>query len=1005
MPDQPAGRARPAGRRRHRPGPVDVEELFDLVRRAAPYASLPAQRLRRDARPAERPLPERRVRRAAAAHRLGPGHRDPHGPPGRPAARGHQRRHHPRPRPLRCLPGRRGHRRRVGELDEEMVYESRVGDVFALGATSWRIEDITHDRVLVTPAPGVPGRLPFWKGDALGRPAELGAAIGAFIRELAAIADAPSAVAAARGRAGRVRRRATSCAPRRAARGHQRAAQRPAPCWSSGSATSSATGGWSSTPPTARRCTRPWALAISARLARALRHRRPGDGLRRRHRAPDPRHRRRAARRRPGGLRPRRDRADIVTAEVGGSALFAVPVPRVRGPGAAAPPARPGSPLPAVAAAATLGAAARGRLEVPVASRSCWRRCASACRTSTTCPRWSACCARSSAARSASSTWRPTRPRPSRAPCSSGTSPQFVYEGDSPLAERRAAALCLDQGLLAELLGRAELRELLDPEVLAEVEAELQRLMPEPRARDAEGVADLLRLLGPLSTEEVARARSTAPTSTEWLASAPRRRRRVVRGPDRGPERWAAVEDVARLRDGLGVPSRPARPRRSPSRSRTRWATWSPASRAPTARSPRRDVAARLGLGVAVARHALQRLGRPGPGARRRVPARRHRARSGATPRCCATLRRRSLARLRKEVEPVDPAHARAGSCPRGSTSPAARRAARRRRRAVRVDQLAGCAGAGVAPWSRSCCPPACATTSPRCSTSSPPPARCSGPGTARCPAATAGSRCTWPTRRRSPCRTRRPDAGRAAPRACWKPWSRVAPGSSASSRTGSARRRPALSTALWGLVWAGRVTNDTLARCGPCVRSGDGEPPHRAGRRRAPDACRPAAARPTTAGRWSLLPERDTDPTRRAHAAAERAARPARRGHPRRRGQPSASPGGFAAVYKVLSAFEDSGRCRRGYFVEGLGAAQFGTAGAVDRLRTFSERPTTGDAKPVVALALAATDPANPYGAALPWPDASDGRATGPAARPAPWSCWSTAHWRSTSSAAAAPC
>src|SRR5690606_13805044 len=78
---------------------------------------------------------------------------------------------------------------RVGELDEEMVYESRVGDVFVLGASSWRIEDITPDRVLVSPAPGQPGKLPFWHGDALGRPAELGRALGSFTRELAGLPD------------------------------------------------------------------------------------------------------------------------------------------------------------------------------------------------------------------------------------------------------------------------------------------------------------------------------------------------------------------------------------------------------------------------------------------------------------------------------------------------------------------------------------------------------------------------------------------------------------------------------------------------------------------------------------------------------------------------------------------------------------------------------------------------------------------------------------------------
>ena len=154
------------------------------------------------------------------------------------------------------LVGGEGPGKRVGELDEEMVYESRVGDVFALGATSWRIEDITHDRVLVTPAPGVPGRLPFWKGDALGRPAELGAAVGAFTRELAALPEGQGG-AAGQGRGPRRLRRRQ---PRRPTSTSSSRPPRSCPatprCWSSGSATSSATGGWSCTPPTAPRCTR-----------------------------------------------------------------------------------------------------------------------------------------------------------------------------------------------------------------------------------------------------------------------------------------------------------------------------------------------------------------------------------------------------------------------------------------------------------------------------------------------------------------------------------------------------------------------------------------------------------------------------------------------------------------------------------------------------------------------------------------------------------------------------
>ena len=181
-----------------------------------------------------------------------------------------------------------------------------------------------------------------------------------------------------------------------------------------------------------------------------------------------------------------------------------------------------------------------------------------------------------------------------------------------------------------------------------------------------------------------------------------------------------------------------------------------------------------------------------------------------------------------------------------------------------------------------------------------------------------------------------------------------------------------AISAALWELVWAGRVGNDSLAPLR--ALTGGGRTTHRT-RRPAPRPGRVArTGPPETAGRWSVLPEIDHDPTRRAHATAERMLD--RHGVVIRGAVVSERPpGGFAAVYKVLSAFEDSGRCRRGYFVDGLGAAQFGTAGSVDRLRTFSDLPP--DAKPT-ARALAATDPANPYGAALPWPDSSGGHRPG---------------------------
>ncbi len=369
-----------------------VDDLLDLARRSASYTQLPRRRLRRDARPAERALPERRVRRAAAAHRLGPRHRAAHRPPGRPAARRHQRRHHPRPRAVRGVPRRaaraadRG--RRVGELDEEMVYESRVGDVFALGATSWRIEDITHDRVLVTPAPGIPGRLPFWKGDALGRPAELGEAIGAFTRELGSSPRERAATPPPRSAGSTPAPRPTSSATSTSRSRPPASCPATAPSWSRGSATSSATGGWSSTPRTARRCTRPWALAINARL----RERYGVDGQAIASddgiviRIPD------TDAEPPTGeviaFEPD-EIDDLVTQEVGGSALFASRFRECAARALLLPRRDPGrrSPLwqQRQRSAALLEVAASTRR-----SRSCSRRSASACRTSTTCPPWSA---------------------------------------------------------------------------------------------------------------------------------------------------------------------------------------------------------------------------------------------------------------------------------------------------------------------------------------------------------------------------------------------------------------------------------------------------------------------------------------------------------------------------------------------------------------------------------------------------------------------------------------
>ena len=553
-----------------------------------------------------------------------------------------------------------------------------------------------------------------------------------------------------------------------------------------------------------------------------------------------------------------------------------------------------------------------------------------------------------------------TQPSPYARSLLFGYVAQFVYEGDSPLAERRAAALSLDQGLLAELLGRAELRELLDPEVLEELEAELQRLAPDRRARDAEGVADLLRLLGPLTTEEVRQRCVDGADAGDWLAVLAEARR-VVEVRVAGEERWAGVEDVGRLRDGLGVPVPPGTPEAFTDPVDDPLADL--VARHARTHGPftSTDVAARLGLGEAVVRHTLQRLAAQG-----RVLDGEFRPAGSGTEWCDSEvlrrLRRRSLARLRQEIEPVEP--------PSLARFLSAWQHVDGRLRGVDgvltvVSQLAGC------PL------PASALESLVLA------ARVRDYEPALLDELTSAGEVLWAGHGTLPghdgwVSLHLADQAHLTlpePEALDHPagsrgelhqavLEALAPGGAWFFRqlqqaVGGATTDDALAGVLWDLVWSGRVGNDTLAPLRTLV---GGRGTHRQ-RRPGPRVVR--SGPPHTAGRWALLPGLDTDPTRRAHAAAERLLD--RHGVVTRGAvQSERTPGGFAAVYKVLAAFEDSGRCRRGYFVSGLGAAQFGTAGAVDRLRTFSE--VGPDDKPV-ATALAATDPANPYGAALPWP------------------------------------
>ncbi len=866
--------------------------------------------------------------------------------------------------------------RRVGELDEEMVYESRVGDVFALGATSWRIEDITHDRVLVTPAPGVPGRLPFWKGDALGRPAELGEAIGAFTRELGSSSrESAVAVAEARGLdpwaadnlVGYVHEQveATGVLPSDRTLVVEKFRDE--------------LGDWRLVvhSPYGTPVHAPWALAINARLrerygidGQAIAS---DDGIV--IRIPD------TDAEPPTGeviaFEPD-EIDDLVTQEVGGSALFASRFRECAARALLLPRRDPGrrSPLwqQRQRSAALLEVASKYP-SFPIvleAVRECLQDVYDL-------PALVGLMRRVQRREVGIHDVDTHQPSPYARSLLFGYVAQFVYEGDSPIAERRAAALALDQGLLAELLGRAELRELLDPEVLAEIEATLQRTHAERRVRDAEGVADLLRWLGPLTTDEVVARSVEGGAATDWLAAlADARRAVVVRMA--GEERWAAIEDVGRLRDGLGVPVPPGVPDAftdpvdDPLADLVgRFArTHGPFTVA--------DVSTRLGLGAAVARQTLQRLGGQG-----RVLEGEFRPSGSGAEWCDAEvlrmLRRRSLARLRQEVEPVEPAAMGRFLLAWQHVN----RPQRGRPRGVDgllqvVDQLAGYAAPASA-WESLILP-----------------ARLPDYEPALLDELTASGEVTWAGQAALPGHDgwvslhlgdqapltlplREPDLDEQSGEVHQAVLEALAPGGAwffrqLAAATGATDR--VLAEALWELVWSGRVTNDTFAPL-RALTSGSGT--HRT-RRAAPRArpSRPSRtglrpAPPATSGRWALLPEVDPDPTRRAHAVAERMLE--RHGVVTRGAVVSErTVGGFAAVYKVLSAFEDSGRCRRGYFVEGLGAAQFGTAGAVDRLRTFSEVSTgsTGEGRATEgkpeAVTLAATDPANPFGAGLPWPE-----------------------------------
>lgn len=863
---------------------------------------------------------------------------------------------------------------RVGELDEEMVYESRVNDVFTLGTTSWRIVEITHDRVNVLPAFGQPGKLPFWHGDGLGRPAELGEALGKFSRD---IAGADQAKAEERLRESGLDDNAITNLLAYLAEQREATGSLPTDRTLTVERSRDEVGDWRIIlhSPYGMQVHSPWALAVNARIRERLGVEGAAvasdDGIIAR--VPD------AAAEPPGAdlfvFEPD-ELEQIVTDEVGGSALFASRFRECAARALLLPRLNPNrrSPLwQQRQRSAQLLEVARRHPSFPIiletlrevlqdvydlpallrVARQIGERRIRLVETTT------------------------SQPSPYARDLLFGYVGAFMYEGDSPLAERRAAALSVDPALLSELLGKVEMRELLDPDAIAQFEREAQRLDPERRARGVEGVADLLRLLGPLDATEVA-ARLEGESSTEAAAhlQALVEERRAIPVTIAGVSRVAGIEDAGRLRDALGaalpvgIPNAFLEPVADPlgdlvaRYARTHGPFTTDA------------VAERLGVGVAVARLTLQRLESQGRLASGFFLPEAAGGRGDDTEWCDAEvlrrLRMRSLAAIRGSVEPVPPsAYARFLPVWQHLTRPL---------EGVDgvlavVEQLAGVPIPASA-WESLVLPSRVADYTPALldELTATGEVVWSGHGTlpgrdgwiALHPAEAAPFTLQDPDDPEDPA----PDSLEARLLAALEGGGAYF-AAQLKQLTG-AENEQSVNDALWALTWAGRITNDTFAP----VRSllGGGGQAHRVARRaprarmyRGATLPRPTAAPrpPSLGGRWSLLPDREPDAAARATATASLLLD--RYGVVTRGAvQSEGVPGGFAQVYRILAGFEEAGHCRRGYVIEKLGAAQFAASATVDRLREFA---AVADPPPLRTVTLAATDPANPYGAALGWP------------------------------------
>jgi ATP-dependent Lhr-like helicase len=859
---------------------------------------------------------------------------------------------------------------RVGELDEEMVFESRAGDTIVLGATTWRIDEITHDRVLVSPAPGEPGKMPFWHGDTAGRPAEFGREIGRMTRE---ILEMPRMVAytklvedhsldanAAENllRYLEEQKTATSRVPSDQDVVIERCHDE--------------LGDWRVCvlSPFGSRVHAPWCMAATAKL-RAERGIEAetmwsDDGF---------------VLRIPENEEPLDTEAllpspaelkDLVLRQLSSTSLFAAKFREAAARALLLPRRRPGMRTALWQQrkrAADLMAVAARYSSFPIlleTYRECMRDVLDLGSTITVLREIQRGKIRVTALDS-------EKPSPYASTLLFSYIANYIYEGDAPLAERRAQALAIDQSQLEEILGSADLRELLDKTALEEVESHLQALDPDYHARHADGLHDLLLRLGDLSAQEIV-ARCDAPEAIGELTAV----RRAVAVRIAGETRYIPAEYAGRYRDGLGVPLPPGLPGAFLERTERplaelvrRYArTHGPFTTA--------DVAGRFGAAPEAVEAVLKPMHASGKlleGEFR--PDGTHR--EWCDPEILQQVRRKTLARLRREVEPASrQTFARLVMRWQGVAIP-------RRGPDALVDAIEILQGADLiaSELEREILP-----------------ARVTDYRLGDIDALLASGEVVWVGRESVGDRDGRVTLFLSESLGKLLPPDREIELSARAQATAEFLLRQGASffpaihqacgggfpgdteAALWELVWAGRITNDTLQPLRGLVHSRDEERSRRIreGPPGSPEFLRRLRARGEHGGhghgRWSLVRQRMVEavsPTEWSANTAQQLL--ARHGIVMRETAAAEGiVGGYPVIYPALKTMEESGWIRRGMFVAGLGAAQFAMTSAVDMLRSLRGTPEKQE-----AVQLAASDPANPYGAVLPWPaGASMARAAG---------------------------